>query len=82
MAKQPIERKVTFSERDLPGFLDMMRYDQCNVVSWNRVDFNERRSFEVTLRSALGRTPGFEFTRDRWASFGLYLKDMEGNPVR
>lgn len=85
MANKTVERKVTFSERDLPGFLDMLRYDQCTVVTWDRTEaVSERRgdTFEVTLQSMPGRTTGYEFTGDRWASFGLYLKDKEGNPAR
>ena len=78
-----VERKVQFSERDLPGFLDMLRYDQCTVLSWDRTEATRRgETFEVTLRSMPGRTTGYEFTTDRWASFGLYLKDEQGNPVR
>lgn len=85
MAKrQPVEAKVQFSTRDLPGFLDMLRYDQPTVIDWSNVDTDRAGvlSYTATLRSNPERTPGYEFTPDRWASFGLYLKDMEGNPVR
>ena len=85
MAKdKTVERTVAISEHDLPSFLDMLRYDRCTVVSWERSGSNMLggRGFSVTLQSAPGRTTGFEFTYDRWASFGLYLKDAEGNPAR
>lgn len=55
---------------DLAGFLDMLRYDGATVVSWDRVDGD---AFLVTLQS---RVDGYGFTNDRWASFGLYLKEV------
>lgn len=62
---------VEFRDRDLPGLLDMLRYDQPVVVTWDRVEsgptgFNR---FRVTLR---GKSP----TVDRWSSFGLYVKEV------
>lgn len=82
--KQPVNRKVTFRVADLAGFLDMLRYDRATVTDWDHTVRGEGRDdrYEVTLLSDPDRTPGFEFTTDRWASFGLYLKDMEGNPAR
>lgn len=84
MATKTIERKVSFRVGDLPGFLDMLRYDQCTVLDWDQTSRGEGRDsrFEVTLRSMPGRTTGYEFTSQRWESFGLYLKDTEGNPAR
>ena len=83
MPKQPVKVKVQFSERDVPSFLDMLRYDRPTVEDWSRAETGRRgETFVVTLLSQPGRTPGYEFTPARWESFGLYLKDMEGNPVR
>lgn len=48
------------------GVLDMMRYDAAQVVDWNHET--------ITLVSEV-------FTRDRWASFGIYptlISDMVG----
>ena len=78
--RQPVKRSVLFTESDLPGFLDMLRYDGATVASWSTVERGGRRGnvYEVTLQSAPGRTPGFEFTVDRWHSFGLNISD----PIR
>jgi hypothetical protein len=75
MATKTIERKVTFRERDLPAFLDMLRYDACTVVGWDRGGAGGQ--YVVTLRSMPGRTTGYEFTSQRWESFGLYLTSAE-----
>ncbi len=49
---------------DLPGFLDMLRYEGGQVVGWNRVGSD---SFEVSIVvEALRHVP------DRWKSFGIY----------
>lgn len=56
--------RVTFHERDLPGVLDMLRYDAARVLDWSREDHQGR--FAVLLSSE--RAP----TVDRWASFALY----------
>lgn len=76
--KQPVIRSVEFTERDLAGFLDMLRYDNCTVVDWTRGTSLHRgeSSFIVRLRSNPDRTPGFEFTTDRWSSFGLTLREV------
>lgn len=75
-----VERTVIIPDRDMafPGFLDMLRYDGCTVVSWGRL---EHGSFEVTLRSAPGRTRGFEFTVERWRSFGIAIGEASPAPT-
>jgi hypothetical protein len=70
----PEERSVTIGERDIPGFLDMLRYDGCTVVDWARVGDNYR----ITLRGNPTRLDIYAFTVERWASFGLALTE----PVR
>lgn len=77
MNKRTVQRRVTFRVADLPGLLDMLRYDRATVVDWDRLTSGEGRDerFSVPLQSSPDRTPGFEFTPDRWASFGLYLKE-------
>lgn len=50
---------------DVPGFLDMLRYDGARVLDWQRSD----RGFLVTLASE-------RITFDRWNSFGLYPKEV------
>jgi len=75
-----VTRSVTFRERDLPGLLDMLRYDQCSVERWTHetgAPAHGGDRFTVELRSAPGRTPGFEFTYDRWRSFGLYPVEVQ-----
>lgn len=52
---------------DLPGFLDMLRYDGCTVATWGSGDGR----YVVTLESPR------RFTVDRWASFGLRLEELE-----
>jgi len=58
---------VTFRDRDLPGVLDMLRYDAAIVLDWAREAKSWRDGEErwtLTLRSD-------RFTPDRWQSFGL-----------
>lgn len=49
---------------DLPGLLDMMRYDGARVTSWEGPIADR---FVVTLSSP-------RVTPDRWASFGLRIE--------
>lgn len=53
---------------DLPGFLDMLRYDRAIIRNWNRVDDGTRMVY--TIEFSTDR----DITIDRWASFGLYPK--------
>lgn len=55
--------------RDMPGFLDMLRYDRATVVDWAREAGSNDPRFGVTL--AAERYP----TVRRWISFGIYPKD-------
>lgn len=52
---------------DLVGFLDMLRYDGAQVVTWDR----DGKGLVIELQSE--RRP----TEDRWASFALYLKEVQ-----
>jgi len=61
---EPVRYLVQFTARDLPGFLDMLRYDRPVVTSWDHA--GDR--FTAYLE---GTRP----TVDRWASFGLYPRD-------
>lgn len=49
---------------DLPGFLDMLRYEGGQVVGWERT---ERGFFRVTIDVEANR-----YQPDRWASFMLF----------
>jgi hypothetical protein len=69
MAREPIKREVLFRARDLPGFLDMLRYDSCTVVSWDHDHL--RDTYAVTLRGDNARLPEYQFTDARWQSFGI-----------
>jgi hypothetical protein len=51
---------------DLAGFLDMMRYDQARVITWDR----DGKGLVIELQS--DRPP----TEDRWKSFALFLKEV------
>ena len=51
---------------DMPGFLDMLRYDAATVETWDRT----QDGFEVTLRSE-------RVTPARWGSFGLHIAGQE-----
>jgi len=67
-------KSVTFQvfipEREVASLLDMLRYDAATVVSWDRAkDLRDRHGWLVTLRSD-------RYTPDRWASFGLYPKEV------
>lgn len=53
---------------DLPGFLDMLRYDRVIVRDWNRIDDGTRMVY--TIEFSTDR----DITIDRWKSFGLYPK--------
>lgn len=68
-------RYVLFGERDVPSFLDMLRYDGCTVEGWDNAAGPSQRNWIVRLRSNPNRTPGYEFTPQRWDSFGLTLKE-------
>lgn len=52
---------------DLPGFLDMLRYDAAVVRTWG----HEGDVFEVILRS--DRAP----TVERWSSFGITCHNVK-----
>lgn len=80
--KQKAQAKVLITDVDLGGFLDMLRYDGCTVLRADHVESSATSrarygAFDVTLLSADNRTTGFEFTPDRWASFGLTLRDIQ-----
>ena len=67
---------VTFTPRDLPGFLDMLRYEGATVLSWDHsqpgvsstLGPSSRETYTVTLSGP--RQPVY----DRWRSFSLYPK--------
>jgi hypothetical protein len=66
-------RPSSRGQGDLPGLFDMMRYDQCTVVTWDHV--SEVRApigehYVLTLRSP--REP----VVDRWNSFNLVVTDI------
>lgn len=72
MAKKPqFTFTVWFGDRDLPGFLDMMRYDGAQVESWDRVDSNNTPNLYGERNVWQVRLVGPRFTPDRWSSFGL-----------
>ena len=52
---------------DLPGFLDMLRYDNPRVEGWEQTEDGLR----ITLLF-LDRPP----TIERWQSFGLYPQEV------
>ena len=52
---------------DLPGFLDMLRYEGGQVISWDRTD----SGFTVSIR-----VEGPRFVPDRWKSFGIWPQDI------
>jgi hypothetical protein len=60
---------VTFRDRDLPGVLDMLRYDQAVVLDWRHSPAKPGRwsddRWTITLSAP-------RCTADRWQSFGLY----------
>lgn len=56
-------RTAAHSDGDLPGFLDMLRYEGGQVVAWDRTE----RGFKVTIEVEANR-----FVPDRWASFMLF----------
>jgi hypothetical protein len=59
--------RVHFDIRDLPGVLDMLRYEAGTVVDWSA----DRDSFTVTIiTDTVRHQPG------RWASFGLFPKAL------
>ncbi len=66
MAKNNVKEAaiVTIGERDIPGFLDMLRYDGATVAGWFRGDPGW---YGVEIRSRAGS----HLTPDRWASFGI-----------
>jgi hypothetical protein len=67
---RPTDYTVTFTPRDLPGVLDMLRYEQATVLDWTSpADQAER--WTVRLRNPRG-----EPVKDRWMSFGLYPKQL------
>jgi hypothetical protein len=75
--RAPQERSVLVRDRDFPGFLDMLRYDQCTVVKWSHLDQDRTTArgelYEITLRGDPNRVHEYQFTEARWASFGLTL---------
>jgi hypothetical protein len=69
--------RVTFTVRDLPGLLDMLRYDQAQVVDWDHFvpsPAEKRWTVETFTATLTGKAP----TVDRWRSFGLVPRDMYG----
>lgn len=69
--KKVVEAEVKIGPRDFGSLLDMLRYDACTVTSWSG---DGDSGFVVRLRSSPDRTPGYEYTEGRWASFGLTLR--------
>lgn len=65
-----VEFTVTFRDRDLPGVLDMLRYEGGTVVNWTRDPDGGRERYKVTLRVTRNR-----YVPDRWNSFGLYPRN-------
>lgn len=62
--------KVTINSNgiasDMPGFLDMLRYEGGTVRGWNH-DADGRWTVEIEVEAHLHQP-------DRWASFGIYPK--------
>lgn len=64
---------------DMPGFLDMLRYEGSRVTRWDRVDRKDGisgESYNVQLENT--RPPVVE----RWRSFGVYPTDADGNVLQ
>ena len=57
-------RVATHGAGDLPGFLDMLRYEGGRVTGWDRLDDTRYR---VTIEVA----PAYSHQPGRWASFGI-----------
>jgi hypothetical protein len=63
-------RSVNHGTGDMPGFLDMLRYEGGRVVEWTRIEDND--SYLVTIEvEALRHVP------DRWRSFGIYPQEVQ-----
>ena len=67
----PVRYRVEFSVRDLPGVLDMLRYDAANVIGWDRLTPGPGGD-RYALSLSADRYP----TVGRWVSFGIYPKDL------
>lgn len=67
MAKHKYLYEVTINPTlDMPGFLDMLRYDAARVVNWDTTNQGTRRIYTITYTTD---TPS---RVERWQSFGLY----------
>ena len=73
MKTRKITYTVRFTDRDMPGFLDMLRYDQGRVEKWDRI-VGERYGHSVGWLVTL---TGERFTPDRWSSFGIAAKEQD-----
>lgn len=63
-----------YSGGDMPGFLDMLRYEGGQVIAWERTDRVDGKGmshlgYRVTIEVEATR-----FQPDRWASFMLFPK--------
>lgn len=69
---------VQFHDRDMAGFLDMLRYDRAVVESWSHRfrDLTQKGNDTWTVTLLADR-----FTPDRWSSFGLVIRDKNGAPL-
>jgi len=56
---------------DMPGFLDMLRYEQGRVITWNH-DADGRWTVEIEVEDRL-------YQPDRWSSFGIYPRAEAAN---
>jgi hypothetical protein len=61
--------RVEFTDRDMPYFIDMLRYDAATVLTWDRSGLPNQSRWIVTLDSV-------RFTPARWNSFGLFPKPV------
>lgn len=51
----------------IAGFLDMMRYDGCEVVSWDKETMPGDRGETFVIKLVTAN----RFTEDRWRSMGI-----------
>jgi hypothetical protein len=64
--------EVIFSERDLPGFLDMLRYDSARVISWDRQPMGLGSLSRGTVDGYKVRLNSERYTPERWSSFSIH----------
>lgn len=69
------EVEFVLNRTNMAGFLDMMRYDAAQVQDWSAwTDYTYSPGTNEKVRVVLYKM-GRPFTKDRWASFGLIIKE-------